>query len=151
MTAMPNGRAIEILLVEDSPADMRLTREAMKNGRLLNNLHTAVDGEEAMAFLRRTGKFANAPRPDIILLDLNLPRKDGREVLAEIKNDPGLCDIPVIVLTTSQAEEDIIRSYHLHANCYITKPVDLEQFFHVMKSFKEFWFEIVKLPPSARP
>jgi CheY-like chemotaxis protein len=150
MTSMPYGRAVEILLVEDSPADTRLTREAMKNGRLLNNLNVVVDGEEAMEYLRRQGRFANALRPDIVLLDLNLPRKDGREVLAEIKGDPNLCEIPVVVLTTSQAEEDIARSYHLHANCYITKPVDLDQFFRVMKSFKEFWFEIVKLPPNIR-
>lgn len=149
MTTIPGGRPVEILLVEDSPADMRLTREAMKNGRLLNNLHVVPDGESALDYLRRRGKYADAVRPDIILLDLNLPRKDGREVLAEIKADADLCEIPVVILTTSQAEEDIIRSYHLHANCYITKPVDLDQFFHVMKSFKEFWFEIVKLPPNT--
>ena len=131
---------------EDNPGDVRLTREALKEGKVINNLSVVSDGEEAVAFLRREGKFADAPRPDIVLLDLNLPRKDGREVLAEIKSDPLLKHIPVVVLTTSRAEEDILRTYRLHANCYITKPVDLDQFIRVVKSINEFWFSVVKLP-----
>jgi len=120
--------------------------EALKEGKVLNKLHVAADGIEALEFLRKQGKFANAIRPDIILLDLNLPKKDGREVLAEIKNDPNLRRIPVVVLTTSKAEEDIVKSYDLHANCFITKPVDLDQFIFVVQSIEDFWFEIVKLP-----
>lgn len=135
---------IEILLVEDNPADVRLTQEALREGKVKNNLSVARDGEEALAFLRRDG----ATRPDLILLDLNLPRRDGREVLKEIKADPDLRRIPVVVLTTSEAEVDILKSYELHANCYITKPVDLEQFITVVKSIDDFWLTIVKLPPD---
>jgi len=137
---------IEILLVEDNPGDVRLTFEALKDGKVHNHLSVATDGVEAMEFLRRQGKFANAPRPDLILLDLNLPRKDGREVLSEIKEDPGLRSIPVVILTTSQAEEDIIRAYDHNANCYITKPVDFDQFMKVVKSIEDFWLTVVKLP-----
>ena len=128
MTTEMQTRPVELLLVEDSPGDVRLTIEALKEGRVINNLTVVQDGEEAIAFLRRQGRYAGAPRPDLILLDLNLPRKSGMEVLAEIKTDPDLKLIPVVVLTTSQAEEDVLRSYELHANCYIVKPVDLEQF-----------------------
>lgn len=135
---------IEILLVEDNPADVRLTQEALREGKVKNNLSVARDGEEALAFLRREG----SPRPDLILLDLNLPRRDGRQVLEEIKNDHDLKRIPVVVLTTSAAEVDILKSYELHANCYITKPVDLEQFITVVKSIDDFWLTIVKLPPD---
>lgn len=142
------GRPVEILLVEDNPADVRLTEEAFKEGNVRNNLHVAEDGVEAMAFLRREGKYAEAVRPDVILLDLNLPKKDGREVLAEIKGDGELKRIPVVVLTTSEAEQDILKAYGLHANCYITKPVDLDQFMTVMKSIEDFWLTIVKLPPE---
>ena len=139
-------KPIDILLVEDNPGDVRLTREALRDGKVKNNLHVAVDGVEAMAFLRREGPFATAPRPDIILLDLNLPRKNGREVLAEVKADPALMRIPVVVLTTSKDEHDVLTSYEYHANCYITKPVDLEQFLTVVRSIEEFWFTIVRLP-----
>ena len=137
---------IEILLVEDSAGDVRLTKEALRDAKVQNNLHVACDGMEAMAFLRRQGSYANAPRPDLILLDLNLPKKSGREVLEEIKLDPSLQSIPVVILTTSAAEEDILRSYALHANCYITKPVDLDQFLKVVKTIDNFWLAIVKLP-----
>jgi CheY-like chemotaxis protein len=143
------GKPIEILLVEDNPGDVRLTLEALKEGKVRNNLHVAADGMEALAFLRRQGKYAEAPRPDLILLDLNLPKKDGRAVLGEIKLDEALKRIPVVVLTTSRAEEDILRSYDLHANCYITKPVDLERFFTVVKSIEDFWLTVVKLPPGS--
>ena len=141
--------AIEILLVEDSPGDVRLTREALNDSKLRNNLNVTKDGVEAMAFLRREGDYANAPIPDIILLDLNLPRKDGREVLAEIKDDEVLRHIPVVILTTSDDEQDILRSYDLHANCYITKPVDLNRFIQIVKSIEDFWFSIVKLPRKS--
>lgn len=137
---------IEILLVEDNPGDVRLTKEALKEDKIINNLHLAKDGIEAISFLRREGEYANAVRPDLILLDLNLPKKDGREVLTEIKKDEGLRRIPVVVLTTSRAEEDIIRTYDCHANCYITKPVDFEQFINVIKSIEDFWLSVVKLP-----
>lgn len=137
---------INILLVEDNPGDVRLTVEALREGKVHNHLSVARDGVEALAFLRRQGEFADAPRPDVILLDLNLPKKDGREVLAEIKADERLRRIPVVVLTTSKAEEDILRSYALHANCYVTKPVDLEQFITVVRSIEDFWFSIVRLP-----
>lgn len=137
---------IEILLVEDNPGDVRLTIEALHEGKVRNRLSVAEDGEEALDFLYRRGKHANATRPDLILLDLNLPRKDGREVLAEIKQDSDLRRIPVVVLTTSEAEQDILRSYELHANCYITKPVDLERFLLVVKAIDEFWLSVVKLP-----
>jgi CheY-like chemotaxis protein len=142
-------KAIEILLVEDNPGDARLTHEALSQSKVRNNLHRASDGEEAMAFLRRQGAFARMPTPDLILLDLNLPRRDGREVLEEIKNDPALKHIPVVILTSSQAEEDIIRSYQLHANCFITKPVDLEQLTRVVQGIEQFWFTLVKLPPEV--
>jgi chemotaxis family two-component system response regulator Rcp1 len=137
---------IEILLVEDNPGDVRLTKEALKEGRLRNNLNVAPDGVEALAFLRREGRFADVKRPDVILLDLNLPRKDGRQVLAEIKRDERLRRIPVVVLTTSRDEEDIHRSYDLHANCYITKPVDLDACIGIVRSIEEFWLGVVQLP-----
>ena len=143
------NRPVEILLVEDNPGDERLTREALKEGKVYNNLHWVKDGVEAMAFLRREGKYANVPRPDIVLLDLNLPRKDGREVLQEVKTDEVLKRIPVVVLTTSKAEEDVLRTYNLHANCYVTKPVDLEKFIVVVKSIDVFWLTIVTLPPNG--
>lgn len=137
--------SIEILLVEDNPGDVRLTREALRDARMRNTIHIAADGVEAIAFLRKQGKFADAPRPDLILLDLNLPRKSGREVLQEIKEDEQLKHIPVVILTTSQAEHDILESYRLRANAYVTKPVDLEQFLKVVQSIEQFWLEIVKL------
>jgi two-component system, chemotaxis family, response regulator Rcp1 len=140
------GRPIEILLVEDNPGDVRLTIEALKEGKVRNHLSVARDGVEALAFLRREGPHASASRTDLILLDLNLPKKDGREVLAEIKEDSRLRRIPVVVLTTSKAEEDILRTYDLHANCYITKPVDLEQFIAVVRSIDDFWLSVVRLP-----
>ena len=143
---MSSLKPIEILLVEDNAADVRLTEEALREGKVRNNLHVARDGMEALEFLKRQGKHAKATRPDLILLDLNLPRRDGREVLAEIKNDPELKMIPVVVLTTSSAEADILKSYKLHANCYITKPVDLEQFVSVVKSIDDFWLTVVRLP-----
>ena len=139
---------INILLVEDNPGDRRLTVEALKEAKISNELHTVNDGAAAMAFLRRQGRYADAPRPGLVLLDLNLPKMDGREVLKEIKQDPDLRSIPVVILTTSEAEEDIIKAYEWHANCYITKPVDLEQFIKVVRSVQDFWFTIVKLPAS---
>jgi CheY-like chemotaxis protein len=139
-------KPIEILLVEDSPSDADLTIETLSDGKVLNNLHVVEDGVEAMAFLRREGQYTNAIRPDLILLDLNLPKKDGREVLSEIKVDPELSTIPVVVLTTSAAEEDVMRSYKLHANCYITKPVGLEEFIGIVKLIESFWLAAVKLP-----
>lgn len=149
MKTIPIGESaipIEILLVEDNPGDVRLTQEALKEAKVHNRLSVVPDGHEAMAFLHREGKYANAPRPGLILLDLNLPRMDGRDVLAEIKRDPDLRRIPVVILTTSHAEEDIVRSYDLHANCYVTKPLDLEQFLTVIKSVEDFWLTVVKLP-----
>jgi chemotaxis family two-component system response regulator Rcp1 len=143
------NRPVEILLVEDNPGDERLTREALKEGKVYSNLHWVKDGVEAMEFLRRQGKHAGAPRPDIILLDLNLPKKDGREVLQDIKNDNELKRIPVVVLTTSKAEEDVLRTYNLHANCYVTKPVDLEKFIVVVRSIDVFWLTVVTLPPNG--
>lgn len=140
-----DGVPIEILLVEDNPGDARLTREALRDARVRNNLHVAADGVDALAFLRRQGKHAAVAKPDLILLDLNLPKKDGREVLEEIKADDQLRHIPVVILTTSQAERDIIESYRLRANAYVTKPVDLEQFLKVVQSIEHFWLEIVKL------
>jgi two-component system, chemotaxis family, response regulator Rcp1 len=142
------GEPVEILLVEDNPGDVRLTREALREGKVYNNLHWAKDGVEALEFLRREGVHAKAPRPDIILLDLNLPKKDGREVLEIIKGDEQLKYIPVVVLTTSKAEEDVVKSYALHANCYVTKPVDLEKFIVVVKSIDRFWLTVVTLPPA---
>jgi two-component system, chemotaxis family, response regulator Rcp1 len=141
-----NAKPIELLLVEDSPGDVRLTREAFKESRVLNHLHVVKDGVEAIAFLRKEGQYANVVRPDLILLDLNLPKKNGQEVLAEIKEDPGLKRIPVVILTVSKAEEDILRSYNLHANCFITKPVELDQFLTAIKGIENFWLAIVKLP-----
>jgi CheY-like chemotaxis protein len=140
------SKPLDILLVEDNPADVRLTQEAFLEGKILNNLTVARDGVEAMDFLHRRGNHAGAVRPDLILLDLNLPRKDGREVLAEIKSDPSLMRIPVVVLTTSRAEMDIVKSYNLHANCYVVKPVDLDQFINVIKSIDNFWLTAVTLP-----
>lgn len=140
-------RSAEILYVEDNPADVRLTMEALKENKVRTNLHVAKDGEEAMEFLQRRGRYREAPRPDLILLDLNLPRKDGREVLAEIKKDPKLTSIPVVVITSSKAEEDIAKSYQLHANCYVTKPVDLMQFLSVIRTVEGFWLSVVTLPP----
>ena len=137
---------VEILLVEDNPGDYRLTQEALREGKVYNNLHWAQDGVEAIDFLRRRGKYSGVPRPDIVLLDLNLPKKDGRQVLSEIKGDEELRSIPVVILTTSQAEEDVLRSYDLHANCYVTKPVDLEKFITVIQSIDRFWLTIATLP-----
>jgi CheY-like chemotaxis protein len=142
-----SGRPLEILLVEDNPGDVRLAQEALSENKIWNRLSVATDGVEALAFLRREDGHRDAPRPVLIFLDLNLPRKDGREVLAEIKEDGRLRTIPVVVLTTSQAEEDILRTYNLHANCYITKPVDLEQFMRVVKEVEDFWLCLVRLPP----
>ena len=147
MNSMENDtRAIEILLVEDNPGDARLTIEAMREAKMRNRIHVVEDGVEAMEFLRHQGRFGDAPRPDLILLDLNLPRKDGREVLAEVKSDPDLRRIPVVVLTTSRAEEDVLRAYDLHANCYVTKPVDLAQFMKIVSQIDEFWVKVVTLP-----
>ncbi len=148
MSIASSGRPVEILLVEDNLDDVGLTRETLKDSKLLNHMSVVNDGVEAMAYLRREGKYVNATRPDLILLDLNLPKKDGREVLAEIKTDEQLRRTPVVVLTTSSAEQDILKTYDLHANCYITKPVNLDQFSAVVKAIEEFWFTIVKLPPQ---
>src|SRR5580693_4296354 len=145
-----NAAAIEVLLVEDSPGDVRLTQEAFKDAKVHINLHVASDGAKAVMFLRREGEHSNAPRPDLILLDLNLPKKDGREVLAEIKESPSLKSIPVVILTTSASETDILRSYQLHANCYITKPVGLDGFLEVVHSIDNFWLSVVKLPHEGR-
>jgi CheY-like chemotaxis protein len=145
-----NWRPVEILLVEDNPGDVELTQEALAEAKVSNRLHVADDGAKAIDFLFKRGEYAAAPRPDIVLLDLNLPKKDGRQVLAEIKTDPRLSGIPVVILTTSQADEDIIRSYQLHANCYINKPVDFKQFLKVVKSIEEFWLTVVKLPNGKR-
>lgn len=139
-------RHIEILLVEDSPADVLLTREAFKESRIVNTIHVAEDGIHAMDFLYKRGKYASVPRPDLILLDLNLPRKNGREVLAEIKGDPDLRAIPIVVLTTSSAEEDILRAYNLNANCYVVKPVGFDNFMQAIQSIRHFWFSVVTLP-----
>jgi len=149
ITANLEGRAIEILMVEDSEGDARLAREAMRDSKIHNVLHHVRDGEEAMDFLRRTGKYAAAPRPDLVLLDLNLPRRDGREVLADIKTDDALKRIPVVILTTSSAEADVLRSYDLHANCYITKPVNMVDFIRVVTMIQDFWLTIVTLPAST--
>jgi len=146
MNANTVGIPVEILLVEDNPGDVRLAREGLSECKIRNNLHVVDDGVKAMAFLRRQDEYARAPRPDIVLLDLNLPRKDGREVLREVKEDENLRTIPVVVLTTSKAEEDILKSYSLHANCYVTKPMGLQQFLDVVRSIEDFWFTIVKLP-----
>jgi two-component system, chemotaxis family, response regulator Rcp1 len=146
MTTSTMGEAVDILLVEDNEGDARLAKEAMRDSKIRNTLHHVADGEEAMAFLKQVGKYSKAPRPDLILLDLNLPRKDGRQVLAEIKDDENLKRIPVVILTVSSAEEDILKAYNLHANCYITKPIDLAQFMKVVQSVEDFWLTIVKLP-----
>lgn len=145
---MTGRQLVEILLVEDNPGDVRLTQEALKEGEIPNNLSVVGDGEEAIAFLRKEPPYEDAPRPEIILLDLNLPRKDGREVLSEIKADEDLRSIPVVILTTSEAEQDIRRTYDLHANCYITKPVDLTEFIEVVQYIESFWLNIVRLPPA---
>jgi CheY-like chemotaxis protein len=145
------GRPIEILLVEDSPSDTDLTLEALKDFKVRNHVSVVEDGVLALQFLRRQGPYAEAPRPDLIMLDLNLPRKDGREVLAEIKADEGLKTIPIVVLTTSRADQDILRAYQLNANCYITKPVDFNQFLEVVRSIESFWLFVVTLPPAPRP
>jgi len=144
------GKPVEILLVEDNPGDVRLTQEAFKDGKMLNKLHVVEDGMEALAFLKREGKYISAPRPELILLDLNLPRKDGRDVLSEIKADRDLKRIPVVILTTSRSEEDILRSYDLNANCYITKPLELDKFIEIVKSIEDFWLTIVKLPTEGK-
>jgi len=143
------GEPIEILLVEDSLGDVRLTQEALKEAKVRNRLHVVGNGVEAMAFLRQDGEYAKVPRPDLILLDLNLPKKDGREVLAEIKSDENLRRIPVVILTISESEEDILETYNHHANCYITKPVNLNKFLEVVKSIEDFWLTVVKLPPDG--
>jgi len=143
-------KPVDILLVEDNRGDSDLAREALEDSKMKNNLFVVEDGEEAMDFLYKRGKYENAPRPDLIILDLNLPKKDGREVLAEIKEDDNLKRIPVVILTTSKAEEDILKTYNLHANCYITKPIDLDQFMTVVKSIESFWMSIVVLPNGAK-
>jgi two-component system, chemotaxis family, response regulator Rcp1 len=148
MTANGMDGAVEILLVEDNPADARLTREVFEGGRLTTHLNVVADGEEALAFLRREGPYAESPRPKLVLLDLNLPRKDGREVLQELKSDATLSRIPVIVLTTSAAEADILHSYDLQANCFITKPLDLDEFFDVVRAIEDFWLTTARLPAS---
>ncbi|MGA2766610.1 MAG: response regulator [Spirochaetia bacterium] len=149
MTANQVGRQVRILLVEDNPADVRLTKEALTEGKIRNELDVVDNGEMALGYLRRKGNYASAQRPDLILLDLNLPRKNGHEVLAEIKEDSQLKRIPVVILTTSSAEKDILSTYNLHANCYITKPVDLNQFMEVVKTIEDFWLTIVRLPPDG--
>lgn len=149
MSAYPTSSAVEILLVEDNPGDVRLTREALREGKVRNNLNVVDDGVKALAYLRREGEYAGASRPDLILLDLNLPRMSGREVLAAVKADPELRSIPVVVLTSSQAEQDIMKAYELNVNCYVTKPVDLDQFIAVVKAIEDFWFTIVRLPPAG--
>ncbi len=140
------GKPINILIVEDNPGDARLIKEVLNEGKILNDLHIVKDGVEAMEFLHKRGEYAKAPRPDLIILDLNLPKKDGREVLAEVKSDQHLKSIPIVIMTTSNAEEDILKSYNLHANCYITKPLDFHQFVKVVESIENFWFSMVKLP-----
>ena len=148
MLNFSDSRPVEILLVEDSPSDAALTREALEKGKIANNLNCVGDGVEALEYLNRQGKFANAKRPDLIMLDLNMPRKDGKEVLKELKSDPSLKTIPVIVLTTSHAEQDVLQSYQLNANCYITKPVDFKSFIEVVKSIEQFWLSVVTLPAN---
>ena len=148
MNSASAGRPIQILLAEDNPDDIELTVEALKDSRVRNRLIVVKDGEEAISYLQGKGKYQHAVRPDLILLDLNMPKKNGRDVLREIKNDPRLKRIPVVILTTSQAEEDIAHTYDLHANCYITKPVDFNQFLKVVKSIEDFWLTVVKLPPQ---
>jgi CheY-like chemotaxis protein len=149
MATQEYGKPIGILLVEDNPGDTRLAVEALKDSKVRNSLYVVGDGIEAMDFLYKRGKYSSSPRPDLILLDLNLPRKDGRQVLAEIKADPDLKRIPVVILTISKAEEDVLKTYNLHANCFITKPLDLGQFVKVVKSIEDFWLTIVRLPPDG--
>jgi CheY-like chemotaxis protein len=150
-TNVSRASALQVLLVEDNPGDARLTMEAFKDAKVYMDMRVVHDGVEAMAYLNRIGEFAESPRPDLILLDLNLPKKDGRAVLAEVKADPSLKTIPVVVLTTSASEIDILSSYELHANCYITKPVDMEGFLSVVKSIDDFWLSVVKLPSKVKP
>ena len=150
LTQAVDSSLLQVLLVEDNPGDVRLTEEAFKDAKVQLEMHVATDGVEAMEFLHREGKYAESPRPDLILLDLNLPRKDGRDVLAEVKGDPTLMTIPVVILTTSQSDVDIESSYMLHANCYISKPVDMEGFLTVVKSIDDFWLSVVKLPPKDK-
>ena len=140
-------RPIEILMVEDNPGDVRLTREALRGGKIWNEIHVVTDGVAAIEFLRNSPPYEHAPRPDLVLLDLNLPKKDGREVLAMMKGDPNLKAIPVVILTTSQAEEDVIRAYNLSCNCYVTKPVDFDQFTRIVQTIEQFWLSVVTLPP----
>jgi CheY-like chemotaxis protein len=149
MNIVELGRPIEILLVEDNPGDVRLTKEALREAKVCNRIHTVCDGMEALAFLNRDGSYIDVPSPDLILLDLNLPKKDGREVLASMKANEKFRRIPVVVLTTSESEEDILKSYELQASCYVTKPVDLDQFLEVVKSIGDFWLAVVKLPPGG--
>ncbi|ACT47037.1 response regulator [Methylotenera mobilis] len=144
------SRQVEFLLAEDKPGDVRLTQEALRESKISNNLNVVKDGVEALAFLRKEGPYADAPTPDVVLLDLNLPKKDGREVLAEIKSDPLLKRIPVVIVTSSEAEKDILRTYDLHANCYVSKPVDLDQFIKVIQAIESFWLTIVKLPSDVK-
>ena len=151
MRNLSDARPVEILLVEDSPSDTALTREALEKGKIANNLNCVGDGVEALEYLRQQGRYSKAIRPDLIMLDLNMPRKDGREVLKELKSDPSLKTIPVIVLTTSRAEQDILQSYQLNANCYITKPVDFRKFVEIIKSIEHFWLAVVSLPPTRQP
>ncbi|MFB6217620.1 MAG: response regulator [Halobacteriaceae archaeon] len=148
MIPMSQGEPVEILLAEDNPGDVKLTRKALKEGRLVNNLHVVNDGVETMAFLRNEDEYGDTPRPDLVLLDLNMPRKDGRDVLEEIKADDDLKRIPVVVLTSSDAEEDIVKSYDLHANAYLTKPVDFDGFLETLELLEEFWLQVVRLPPE---
>jgi two-component system, chemotaxis family, response regulator Rcp1 len=150
MANISGVKPVEILLVDDSPSDVRLTKEAIKDFKMFNNVTVARDGVEAMALLHKEGKYSDAVRPDLILLDLNMPRKDGRETLAEIKADPNLRRIPVVILTVSKAEEDVLKAYDLHANCYVTKPMDIEQFSKIVKVIDDFWFSIVTLPPNGK-
>lgn len=145
---MVRAKPVDILLVEDSVIDIKLTQEALGENKIKNNLHIVNDGEDAMDFLQQRGTYGDAPKPDLILLDLNLPRKDGREVLAEVKNDPELRRIPIVILTTSRAEQDIVKTYDLHVNCYVTKPVDMMQYFEVIKSISDFWLTVVSLPSN---
>jgi len=147
METVATSKPVEILLIEDNPGDIRLAREALKESKVCNILHSVIDGVDAMEFLNRLGKYSSVTRPDLIILDLNLPRKDGRQVLQEIKTDNNLKLIPVVILTTSRSEEDIVKSYQLHANCFITKPMDIIQFIKIVQSIQDFWFTIVKLPP----